>query len=74
MRFIFVSVSRFASSLPLCDLAKFTSSGLALDFAAQSGLTAKGERTACELLQAASSAGFRAEYWPVVAKVIENKA
>ena len=45
---------------------------LALDLAAQGGVTAKGARTACDLLEAASSADFRAEYWPVVVKMIEG--
>jgi 3-hydroxyisobutyrate dehydrogenase-like beta-hydroxyacid dehydrogenase len=47
---------------------------LALDLAAQGGVTAQGARTACELLQAASRAGFRSEYWPVVVKVVERKS
>jgi 3-hydroxyisobutyrate dehydrogenase-like beta-hydroxyacid dehydrogenase len=45
---------------------------LALDLAAQGGVAAKGAHTACELLQAASRAGFRAEYWPVVVKMIDG--
>ena len=45
---------------------------LALDLAAQGGVTATGARTACELLQATSRAGFTTEYWPVVVKVVEN--
>jgi 3-hydroxyisobutyrate dehydrogenase-like beta-hydroxyacid dehydrogenase len=47
---------------------------LALDLAAQGGVTAKAARTACDLLEAASRAGFRAEYWPVVVKMIEKQA
>ena len=46
---------------------------LALDLAAQGGVTAQGARTACDLLQAASRAGFTTEYWPVIAKVVEGK-
>jgi 3-hydroxyisobutyrate dehydrogenase-like beta-hydroxyacid dehydrogenase len=45
---------------------------LALDLAAQGGVTAKGARTACELLQATSRAGFKTEYWPVILKMIER--
>jgi 3-hydroxyisobutyrate dehydrogenase-like beta-hydroxyacid dehydrogenase len=45
---------------------------LALDLAAQGGVDAAGARTARDLLQAASRAGFRAEYWPVVVKMIEE--
>jgi 3-hydroxyisobutyrate dehydrogenase-like beta-hydroxyacid dehydrogenase len=45
---------------------------LALDLAAQGGVDAAGARTACELLHAASRAGFRAEYWPVVVRMIER--
>ena len=47
---------------------------LALDLAAQGGVDAKGARTACDLLQAASRAGFKTEYWPVVVKMIEKQA
>jgi 3-hydroxyisobutyrate dehydrogenase-like beta-hydroxyacid dehydrogenase len=47
---------------------------LALDLAAQGGVDAKGARTACDLLQAASRAGYRTEYWPVVVKMIEKQA
>jgi 3-hydroxyisobutyrate dehydrogenase-like beta-hydroxyacid dehydrogenase len=45
---------------------------LALDLAAQGGVAAKGAHTACDLLEAASRAGFSAEYWPVVVKMIEG--
>jgi 3-hydroxyisobutyrate dehydrogenase-like beta-hydroxyacid dehydrogenase len=45
---------------------------LALDLAAQGGVAAKGAHTACDLLEAASRAGFSAEYWPVVVKMIEK--
>jgi 3-hydroxyisobutyrate dehydrogenase-like beta-hydroxyacid dehydrogenase len=44
---------------------------LALDLAVQGGVAAAGARTACDLLQAAKRAGFSAEYWPVVVKMIE---
>lgn len=44
---------------------------LALDLAAQGGVTAKGAQTAHALLEAAKRAGFTAEYWPVVVKVVE---
>jgi 3-hydroxyisobutyrate dehydrogenase-like beta-hydroxyacid dehydrogenase len=47
---------------------------LALDLAAQGGVEAKGARTAHALLESAKRAGFTAEYWPVVAKVIEQKS
>jgi len=40
---------------------------------AQGGVTARGARTACDLLQAASRAGFTAEYWPVVVKMVERQ-
>ena len=46
---------------------------LALDLAAQGGVDAKGARTAHELLEAASRAGFKTEYWPVVVKMVEQK-
>ena len=45
---------------------------LALDLAAQGGVAAKGAHTACDLLEGASRAGFSAEYWPVVVKMIEK--
>ena len=45
---------------------------LALDLAAQGGVAAKGAHATSELLQAAQRAGFRAEYWPVVVKMIEG--
>ena len=45
---------------------------LALDLAAQGGVAAKGAHTAHDLLQAASRAGFKTEYWPVVVKMIEG--
>jgi 3-hydroxyisobutyrate dehydrogenase-like beta-hydroxyacid dehydrogenase len=45
---------------------------LALDLAAQGGVAAKGAHTTAALLEAASRAGFKAEYWPVVLKVIEG--
>jgi 3-hydroxyisobutyrate dehydrogenase-like beta-hydroxyacid dehydrogenase len=45
---------------------------LALDLAAQGGVAAKGAHTACDLLEAASRAGFSAEYWPVVVKMVEG--
>jgi 3-hydroxyisobutyrate dehydrogenase-like beta-hydroxyacid dehydrogenase len=45
---------------------------LALELAAQGGVTAAGARTTSALLEAASRAGFRSEYWPVVVKVIEG--
>jgi len=44
---------------------------LALDLAAQGGVTAKGARTTHALLEAASRAGFTTEYWPVVVKMID---
>jgi 3-hydroxyisobutyrate dehydrogenase-like beta-hydroxyacid dehydrogenase len=44
---------------------------LALDLAAQGGVSAAGARTACALLESAKRAGFTAEYWPVVVKVVE---
>jgi 3-hydroxyisobutyrate dehydrogenase len=46
---------------------------LALDLAAQGGVEAKGARTACDLLEAASQAGFKTEYWPVVVKMIAGE-
>jgi len=45
---------------------------LALDLAAQGGVTAAGARTTHALLEAASRAGFKTEYWPVVVKMIER--
>jgi 3-hydroxyisobutyrate dehydrogenase-like beta-hydroxyacid dehydrogenase len=45
---------------------------LALELAAQGGVTAAGARTTSALLEATSRAGFRSEYWPVVVKVIEG--
>jgi 3-hydroxyisobutyrate dehydrogenase-like beta-hydroxyacid dehydrogenase len=45
---------------------------LALDLAAQGGVAAKGAHTTHALLEAASRAGFKAEYWPVVLKMIEG--
>jgi 3-hydroxyisobutyrate dehydrogenase-like beta-hydroxyacid dehydrogenase len=45
---------------------------LALELAAQGGVTAAGARTTSALLEATSRAGFRSEYWPVVVKMIEK--
>ena len=45
---------------------------LALDLAAQGGVAAKGAHTTSALLEATSRAGFRAEYWPVIVKMIEE--
>jgi 3-hydroxyisobutyrate dehydrogenase-like beta-hydroxyacid dehydrogenase len=45
---------------------------LALDLAAQGGVTAQGARATSALLQTASRAGFKTEYWPVVVKMIEK--
>ena len=47
---------------------------LALDLAALGGVEAKGAHTAHALLESAKRAGFTAEYWPVVAKVVEGKS
>src|ERR1700736_1507714 len=47
---------------------------LALALAAQGGVTEQGARTARELLQAASRAGFRAECWPQLVKMVEKQA
>jgi 3-hydroxyisobutyrate dehydrogenase-like beta-hydroxyacid dehydrogenase len=45
---------------------------LALDLAAQGGVTAQGAQTTCALLEATSRAGFAAQYWPVMLKLIEG--
>jgi 3-hydroxyisobutyrate dehydrogenase-like beta-hydroxyacid dehydrogenase len=45
---------------------------LALDLAAQGGVTAQGAQTTCALLEATSGAGYRTQYWPVMLKLIEG--
>jgi 3-hydroxyisobutyrate dehydrogenase-like beta-hydroxyacid dehydrogenase len=47
---------------------------LALELASQGGVSAKGAHTTGALLEAASQAGFKAEYWPVVLKMIEQSS
>jgi 3-hydroxyisobutyrate dehydrogenase-like beta-hydroxyacid dehydrogenase len=46
---------------------------LALDLAAQGAVAAQGAKTTCALLEATSRAGFSAQYWPVMVKMIEGK-
>jgi len=45
---------------------------LALDLAGQNGVSAKGAQTTHGLLEAASGAGYRSQYWPVILKMIEG--
>jgi 3-hydroxyisobutyrate dehydrogenase-like beta-hydroxyacid dehydrogenase len=43
---------------------------LALELAQQCGVEARGARLTADLLQETSAAGFGAEYWPVLVKLI----
>jgi 3-hydroxyisobutyrate dehydrogenase-like beta-hydroxyacid dehydrogenase len=45
---------------------------LALELAAQGGVKAEAARHTCELLEAASKAGYGANYYPVMVKLIEK--
>jgi 3-hydroxyisobutyrate dehydrogenase-like beta-hydroxyacid dehydrogenase len=45
---------------------------LALELAHGCGIEARGAALTAELLQAASAAGFGANYWPVLVKLIER--
>ncbi len=45
---------------------------LALDLAAQGGVTAQGAQTTRALLEATSRAGYSGQYWPVIVKMVET--
>ena len=45
---------------------------LALDLAAEGGVATRGARTTCDLLEATSRAGYGAQYWPAIVKLIES--
>lgn len=47
---------------------------LALDLAAERGVAARGAQTTCALLEATSRAGYGARYYPVLLKLIEERA